>query len=209
MEEIARVIEGSVENLIPFGADKTGVVKKESATPKIDDTETGLPLVDWFGMVLTPDISNTSTEVPVEVETTSIIPNLGWLQMVLNHQRIMNQQQVQPSNVEDEFKPVESSNFDSKYQQWQAAKNLATNWFEPEPQKADQYSVAKKSKFSWSKMLAEPLDNYKQYIPLDNAVQWSSNEVTSNDMIDIGQKQEMMPPVFVKNKEQWFGESEI
>lgn len=209
VEEISRVIEGSVENLIPFGSEKSSVVKKESATEEIQKTqedETDVPILDWFGMV--PDMNETSTQAPE-------IPNLDWLKMILNHQRIMNQQEVQPSTVEvveDDFKPAQTSNFASKYQQWQAAKNLATNWFEPPIQKGDQYSSAQKSKLNWSKILAEPLneDNKQQYnIPFDNAVQWSSNEVTNNDMLDVEQKQVMIPPIFLKNKEQWFGESEM
>jgi hypothetical protein len=231
-EEIARVIEGSVENLIPFGAsEKSQVVKKESATeeqPQNEGNVTGLSVVDWFGMVFNHDLGN-QTSTPIEETTTTTIEpshdsNLEWLQMILNHQCLMSQpqenqmgQQVNmqqeqnddlvEDNVQEEVAP--SSVFASKYQQWQNARNLATQqWIPSEPQKQDQYASAVKSKLSWSKLLAEPVEDYKRYTPADNTVQWSSGELNS-EMIDNSQKQLFIPSAIMKNKQQWFDESEM
>jgi len=113
--------------------------------------------------------------------------------------------------VGDEVKEESVNSFALRYQQWQNARKMATHWFNTEQQpKQDQYSAAEKSKLNWNKLLAEPvLEDYKQYIPADNTVQWSSNEMPPSDMIDHAQKQLLIPSNFMKNKEQWFGESEI
>jgi len=265
-QEIARVIEGSVENLIPFGAsEKSPVVKKESANEeqlKNEGNLTSLSVIDWFGMVLNHELgSQTPQTYEDEPKTTtteaspSLNTKLDWLQMILNHQRIMGQsqensmgQQQENSMEQRQRNPMEqgqrnpmeqqqgnpmeqqfnvqreqnrdvvedvqeqvapSSIFDSKYQQWQNARNLANQqWIPTEPQKQDQYSAAIKSKTNWSKLLAEPVEDYKQYIPADNTVQWRSGELNS-EMIDNAQKQLLIPSTFMKNKEQWFGESEM
>lgn len=75
--------------------------------------------------------------------------------------------------------------------------------------KQDPYAAAQKNKLSWAKLMAEPVpEDYKQYIPSDNTVQWSSNELPS-DMIDLTQKPILIPSNVMKNKEQWFGESDM
>lgn len=200
--------------MIPFGAsEKPSVVKKESANEepetKNQENDNGLSVIDWFGMVFNHELTSSTTEVP-QPTTEAPMQNakLDYLQMMLNQQRQMTQQnQQQPM---EEIKPVESP-FAARYQQWQDARQIATHWFNSDlqQQKQDQYSSSVKSKLNWDKLLAEPVEDYKQYIPVDNTVQWSSNEVIPNEMIDNTQKQLIIPSNFMKNKEQWFGESDI
>ena len=209
-QEIARVVEGSVENLIPFGADKPTVVKKDSPVVVVPakKEEAGLAVIDWFALAFNQDLTNQTPSADfVPVTTTNTPeqpPKLDWLQMYQSRQ----QQQPMEEVVEDS-----APSFASRYQQWQMSRNMATSGINPEeltqPQKQDQYSAAIKSKLNWNKLLAEPVDDYKQYVPTDNFVQWSSNEMPSSDMIDIAQKQLLIPSNFAKDKEQWFGQTDM
>jgi hypothetical protein len=202
--------------LIPFGVPKSSVVKKESTNEEAppQTNESTLSVVDWFDLMFSNSTTSADQTPVTTTETSMEDTQLDWLQMILNHQKMMNQMPPQQPQTEVVMnpRPETPDSFASKYQQWQEARQLSAQWYnlEPQQQKQDQYSAAQKSKLNWSKLMAEPVEeNYKQYIPSDNTVQWSSNEMPPTEMVDNSQKQLMIPSTFMKNKEQWFGESEM
>lgn len=207
--------------MIPFGASEKPETKKADEEPP-KQQENGFSVVDWFGLMFNHNLPESTNKLaepePTTVSTTTSEQptrdaNLGFLQMALNQQRLMLSQdnsqpiqQVEPARMEQ---PTEGAGtFAARYQQWLEARNMG-QWMNTEPVKQDPYAAAQKSKLSWSKLMAEPIsEDYKQYIPADNTVQWSSNEVSS-DIIDLAQKALLIPSNVMKNKEQWFGESDM
>jgi hypothetical protein len=197
------VIGDSVENLIPFGATENApVVKKDT----LEEESGEMPVVDWLGLVFDHNETEVNTP-PTTTESQPLTPKLEWLRMILGYQEFLrNGLPTEPTIIPTTTQPTVN-----RHQQWQDARAISMMLGSPvEDEKRDAYAV-EKTKINWTKLMAEPLDNYKQSIPVENHVddQFQSNELAGDMLEAPAQKRLILPASYMKNKDQWYGENEM
>ncbi|KAI6210807.1 hypothetical protein M3Y96_00367300 [Aphelenchoides besseyi] len=206
-DEVATIVEGSVENLIPFGAveEKSESVKKDA--PEQQDT---MPVVDWLSLVLNEDLGKPVEEPTTTTAVSEKIVKLEWLKAALNYESFLRYGLPTTTTTEASTTTVAVPKETDRLH-WPIARQLAAHLLGRTMidvmEKEDQHSILK-NKFRWSKLNAEPVENFERYVPTNNAVQWSSAEAENVNAPAIGIPNEV-PSNSIKNKEQWFVDEEM